>query len=171
MVCVHIKLTGLSHAVCNISDGGVIYTSAAGLDRCRDAGLARTAAVQVLCSTLAAASQLAVHTLRLEWVRWQLDPPATFSPILSENVHAVVDQGWSLHEESVKRYLSEKFATRVNSSSPAPAALEVGRARKTNNDIANQHKKDSGGQQLFAASCMCTTFSHRVQAGKFSTRP
>ena len=109
-VCVY-TMTGPSHAACNI--GRDLHFR---LDRYRDAALLYCISchcsedLPLNCCNCSAAGR----AQRLEWVRRQLDPPATFFSILSRNVQLSINDGAFARRLSVKRYAHdrrEKFAT------------------------------------------------------------
>ena len=80
---------------------------------------------------------------RVEWVRRQLDPPATFSLPDSVSKRAVVDKRSSLREESVKYYmhdLSEEFAHPKINGLHLPEHFSQLEARNTDDDNAKQRK-------------------------------
>ena len=84
------------------------------------------------------------HKDRVEWVRRQLDPPATFSLPDSVAKRAVVDKQSSFREESVKRYvhyLSEEFAHPKINVLHLPQHLSQLEARNTDGDNAKQQKR------------------------------
>ena len=114
-------------------------------DRYRDADLPvqwRSASI-LNCLNCSAASR--VHKDRVEWVRSQLDPPATFSLLDSVSKRAVVDKRWSLREDSVKRYmhdLSEKFATPKMNLLHLPQHTSQLEARKPTTTTLNSKKKE-----------------------------
>ena len=84
------------------------------------------------------------HKDRVEWVRRQLDPPATFSLPDSVSKRAVVDQRSSLREESVKRYvhdLSEELAHPKINVLHLPQHFSQLEARNTDDDNAKQQIK------------------------------
>ena len=123
-VCVQ-TMTGPSHAACNI--GRDLHFRC---DRYRDAALLYCiTAVKIFHSTVACNCSAAGRAQRLEWVRRQLDPPATFFSILSRNVQLSTNDGAFARRLSVKRYAHdrrEKFATPNPSSSHAPTSLTFG---------------------------------------------
>ena len=120
-------------------------------------------AVKVFYSTVATA-QLAVHTKTesIEWVRRQLDPPATFSLPDSVSKRAVVDKRSSLRGESVKRRvhdLSEEFAHPKINVLHLPQRFSQLEARNTDDDNAKQQKRK------IEDSSSCTSFVPRFQTG------
>ena len=100
----------------------------------------------------------------------QLDPPATFSLPDSVSKRAVVDERWSLREESVKRYvhdLSEEFANHKINVLHLPQHFSQLEARKpTTTTLNSKNERYRRQQQLFAASRMRTSFAPRVQTGR-----
>ena len=110
--------------------------------------LCTLAAMKIFHSTVATAAQLAlapaVHRWRLEWVRRQLDPPATFLSILSRNVQLSTNDGAFARRLSVKRYAHdrrEKFATPKSIFFTCPNISHVWKLEKTDNDNAKQQKE------------------------------
>ena len=112
---------------------------------------------------------------RLEWVRRQLDPLATFSSILSQNVQLSTN------------YNDEAFARRVSLDSEAlrarperevcnpqihllhlPQHLSHLEARKTDNDNAKQQKRKIEDNSNCSQPLACAQASHPVlkQAGE-----
>ena len=110
------------------------------------------------------------HKDRVDWVRRQLDPPATFSLPDSVSKRAVVDERWSLREESVKRYvhdLSEEFANHKINVLHLPQHFSQLEARKpTTTTLNSKNERYRRQQQLFAGSRMRTSFAPRVQTGR-----
>ena len=134
-------------------------------------------AVKVLHSTVATAVGRA-HKDRVEWVRRQLDPPATFSLPDSVSKRAVVDKRSSLREESVKRYvhdLSEEFAHPKVNVHHLPQHFSQLEARNTDDDNAKQQN-----ERYKTAAIVCsllhvhkfrTPCSNRRGKGQLSARP
>ena len=118
-LCVH-NVTGPSHAACNI--GRDLHFR---LDRYRDAALAVlyhcSEDLPLNCCNCSAAGR----AQRLEWVRRQLDPPATLSSILSQNVQLSTNDGaFARRVSSATRTTGERSLQPPNpSSSPAPTSL------------------------------------------------
>ena len=97
------------------------------LDRYRDAALALYHCSEDLplnCCNCSAAGR----AQRLEWVRRQLDPPATFSSILSRNVQLSTNDGaFARRVSSATCTTGERSLQPPNpSSSPAPTCLTFG---------------------------------------------
>ena len=102
------------------------------------------------------------HKDRVEWVRRQLGPPATFSLPDSVSKRVVVDKRSSLREESVKRRvhdLSEEFAHPKINVLHLPQRFSQLEARNTDDDNAKQQKRK------IEDSSSCTSFAPRVQTG------
>ena len=109
-LCPYYCMTGPSHAACNV--GRDLHFR---LDRYRDAALLYITAVKIFHSTVATAAQLGrAQRLELEWVRRQLDPPATFSSILSQNVQLSTNDG------AFARRVSSATCTTGERSLPQP---------------------------------------------------
>ena len=112
---------------------------------------------------------------RLEWVRRQLDPPATFSSILSQNVQL------STNDEAFARRVSldsESEALRARPEREVcnpqihllhlPQHLSHLEARKTDNDNAKQQKRKIEDNSNCSQPLACAQASHPVlkQAGE-----
>ena len=134
-------MTGPSHAACNI--GRDLHFR---LDRYPDAALlyhcSEDLPLMINCCNCSAAGR----AQRLEWVRRQLDPPATFSSILSQNVQL------STNDEAFARRVSlDSKALRARPEREVcnpqihllhlPQHLSHLEARKTDNDNAKQQKE------------------------------
>ena len=105
------------------------------------------------------------HRDRVEWVRRQLDPPATFSLPDSVSKRAVVDKRSSLREESVKRYvhgLSEEFAHPKINVLHLPQHFSQLEARNTDDDNAKQQKRKIEYSSNCSQPLACAPVSHPV---------
>ena len=106
---------------------------------------------------------------RLEWVRRQLDPPATFSSILSQNVQlSTDDEAFARRVSSATCTTGERSLQPSNpSSSPAPTSLTFG-SKKTDNDNAKQQKRKIEDNSNCSQPLACAQASHPVfkQAGE-----
>ena len=109
---------------------------------------------------------------RLEWVRRQLDPPATFLSILSRNVQLSTNDGAFARRLSVKRYAHdrrEKFATPKSIFFTCPNISHVWKLEKpTINDNAKQQKRKIEDNSNCLQPLACAQASHSVfkQAGE-----
>ena len=115
---------------------------------------------------------------RLEWVRRQLDLPATFSSILSQNVQL------STNDEAFARRVSldsEALRARPEREVCSPQIhlhllqhLSHLEARKTDNDNAKQQKRkieDNSSSSLSHAHKLRTLCSNRRGKGRLSAHP
>ena len=100
-------------------------------------------------------------TQRLEWVRRELDPPATFSSILSQNVQLLTNDG--AFAKNVKRYV-----TWVRSLQPQINLLHMPQhfsqleERKTDNDNAKKQKRKIEDSSNCSQPLTCAQVSHPV---------
>ena len=102
---------------------------------------------------------------RVEWVRRQLDPPATFSLPDSLSKRAVVDKRSSPREESVKRYvhdLSEEFAHPKINVLHLPQHFSQLEARNTGDDNAKQQNRKIEYSSNCSQPLACAPVSHPV---------
>ena len=111
---------------------------------------------------------------RLEWVRRQLDPPATFSSILSQNVQLSTVAN---DEAFARRVSSDRQALRARPEREVcnpqihlhlPQHLSHLEARKTDNDNAKQQKRKTEDNSNCSQPLACAQASHPVfkQAGE-----
>ena len=103
------------------------------------------------------------HRDRVEWVRRQLDPPATFSLSDSVSKGEVVGKRSSLREESVKRYvhdLSEEFAHPKINVLHLPQHFSQLEARNTDDDNAKQQKQKIEYSSNCSQPLACAPVSH-----------
>ena len=105
------------------------------------------------------------HKDRVEWVRRQLDPPATFSLPDSVSKRAVVDKRSSLREESVKRYmhdLSQEFAHPKINVLHLPQHFSQLEAINTDDDNAKQRKRKIEDKSNCSQPLACAQVLHSV---------
>ena len=109
---------------------------------------------------------------RLEWVRRQLDPPATFLSILSRNVQLSTNDGAFARRLNVKRYAHDRSRREVCNPQihllHLPQHLSRLEARKTDNDNAKQQKRKIEDNSNCLQPLACAQASHSVfkQAGE-----
>ena len=114
---------------------------------------------------------------RLEWVRRQLDPPATFSSILSQNVQLSTDDGAFARRVSYQalRALERKVCNPQIHHLHLPQHLSHLEARKTDNDNAKQQKRKKKTtaivRSLSHAHKLRTLCSDRRRKGRLSAHP
>ena len=109
---------------------------------------------------------------RLEWVRRQLDPPATFSSILSQNVQlSTNDEAFARRVSSDRQALPARPEREVCNPQihlHLPQHLSHLEARKTDNDNAKQQKRKIEDNSNCSQPLACAQASHPVfkQAGE-----
>ena len=118
------------------------------------------------------------HKDRVEWVRRQLDSPATFSLPDSVSKRAVVDKRSSLREDSVNRHvhdLSEEFAHPQINVLHLPQHFSQLEARNSDNDILNNKHERQKTAAIFRSLShvhkIRTLYSNRRRKGQLSARP
>ena len=147
-LCVH-TMTGPSHAACNT---GRVARLAALLYHCNED-------FPLNCCNCSAAG----HAQGLEWVRRQLDPPTTFSSILSQNVQLSTNDG-----ASARRVSSATCTTGARSLQPQihllhlPQHLSHLAARETDNDDVKQQKRKIEDNSNCSQPPACAQASHPV---------
>ena len=109
---------------------------------------------------------------RLEWVRRQLDTPATFSSILSQNVQlSITDEAFarrvSLDSEALRARPEREVCNPQIHLLHLPQHLSHFEARKTDNDNAKQQKRKIEDNSNCLQPLACAQASHPVfkQAG------
>ena len=164
MLCVH-TVTGPSHAACNI--GRDLHFR---LDRNRDAALlyhcSEDLPLMINCCNCSATGR----AQRLEWVRRQLDPPATFSSVLSQTVQlSTNDERPSRGEcQALRAQLEREVCNPQIHLLQVPQHISHLEARKTDNDIAKQRKRKIEDNSNCSQPLACAQASHPVfkPAGK-----
>ena len=137
-VCVH-TMTGPSHAACNIWAWSTLPVRS--LSRCSPTVLYHCSEdLPLNCCNCSAAGR----AQRLEWVRRQLDSPATFLSILSRNVQLSTNDGAFARRLNVKRYVHdrrEKFATPKSIFFTCPNISHVWKLEKPTTTTLNSKKE------------------------------
>ena len=174
-VCVHTttsSMTGPSHAACNCNVGRDLHFR---LDRYRDAACYHCSEdLPLNCCNCSAAGR--AQRLELEWVRRQLDPPATFSSILSQNVQLSTNDGaFARRVSSATCTTGERSLPQPPnpSSSHAPTSLTFG-SKKTDKDNAKQQKRKIEDNSNCSQPLACAQASHPVLKrgkGRLSAHP
>ena len=162
-------MTGPSHAACNI--GRDLHFR---LDRYRNAALlyhcSEDLPLMINCSNCSAAGR----AQRLEWVRRQLDLPATFSSILSQNVQlSTNDEAFarrvSLDSEALRaRPEREKFATPKSIFFTCPNISHIWKQEKPTTTTLNSKKRKIEDNSNCSQPLASAQASHPVfnQAGE-----